>query len=530
MDNVDDQAVKPAKGPITADFAAMAEHLPELAWIASARGRIIWGNQRWRDYIGATLETVSATDWAAIHHPDYLPTVSERWNAALHSGEPVEMAFPLRGADGEYRMFLTRARPLRDESGAITNWFGINTDISELQAATAAADEQKRLLETLNRTAAMIAAELNLDRMVQSVVDTAVALTGAKFGAFFYHVPQPTGEAATLYTISGVPREAFSSFPMVRETAVFRPTLRGEGLIRSDDITADERYGKNAPYKGVPEGHLAVRSYLAAPVVSRRGEVMGCLFFGHPERARFTADHETLLMGLAAQAAAGIDNARLYESAQREIAERKQAEEDRLILLRELNHRVKNLFAVTVGMVGMTARTSATPSEMANTLTGRLRALASAHDLIRPSVSSENQRASTTRLDALVERILAAHISLDQKQIQLEGPEIAVGSSGAASLALVLHEVATNAAKHGALSRPTGSVAISWRLEEGGFMILDWIERGGPPIAGPPQRKGFGAELAHMSARGQLGGDIQKTWNSEGLEIRLRASLERLEA
>ena len=507
----------------------MAEHLPELAWIANPAGKIIWGNARWREYIGAARDEVPATDWARIHDPEYLPRVSEQWVAALKSGEPVEMAFPLRRADGQFHMFLTRARPLRNADGKIDYWFGINTDISALQAATAAADEQRRLLETLNRTAAMIAAELNLDRMVQSVVDAAVQLTGAKFGAFFYHVPQPTGEAATFYTISGVPREAFSSFPMVRATEVFRPTLQGEGLIRSDDITADPRYGKNAPYKGVPEGHLPVRSYLAAPVVSRRGEVMGCLFFGHPEPGRFTADHETLLMGLAAQAAAGIDNARLYESAQREIAERKQAEEDRLIVLRELNHRVKNLFAVTVGMIGMTARTTSSTQEMAQALTGRLRALASAHDLIRPNVASEDQQAHHTHVGKLVEKILAPHISAGEGQIKLEGPDILVGTTGAASLALVLHEVATNAAKHGALSRDTGRIAVSWQVE-GEHMVLNWIERGGPPISGPPQRKGFGADLAHMSARGQLGGDIAKSWNPEGLEIVLRASLERLEA
>ena len=521
------ESVDRSPSPSATDFAAMAEHLPELSWIANAHGRIIWGNRRWREYIGATQEGVSATDWATIHHPDYLPTVSDSWIAALKSGEPVEMAFPLRGADGAYRMFLTRAQPLRDAAGKISYWFGINTDISPLQAANAALDEQKRILETLNSTAALVAGELNLEALVQKVTDAAVLLTGAEFGAFFYHVPQDGGEAMTLYTISGVPRENFSKFPMVRETAVFRPTFRGEGVVRSHDITADPRYGKNAPYHGMPEGHLSVRAYLAAPVVSRRGEVMGSLLLGHPEPGRFRDDHETLVVGLAAQAAAGIDNARLYESAQREIAERKQAEADRLLILRELNHRVKNLFAVAVGMIGMTARTATSPQQMAATLTGRLRALASAHDLIRPSVASDNQSPHFTNVGALAERILAAHISSGQAQVSLEGPEILVGSTGATSFALVLHEVATNAAKHGSLSQATGRVSITWRIEEG-HMVLTWIERGGPTISGPPSRKGFGAELAQMSARGQLGGDIHRVWNPEGLEITLRASLERL--
>jgi two-component sensor histidine kinase len=251
------------------------------------------------------------------------------------------------------------------------------------------------------------------------------------------------------------------------------------------------------------------------------------LFFGHPEPARFTILHEQLLAGLAAQAAIGIDNSRLYDKAQREIAERRQAEEDRLIILRELNHRVKNLFAVAVGMVGMTARTAGTTERMAATLTGRLRALAQAHELIRPTVSSSSQKPQMTSVAAMAELILSAHLSNREKQLHIEGPEIAVGPNGATSLALVLHELATNAAKYGGLSEPSGTVTISWRID-GEAMILDWVERGGPAISGPSQRRGFGAELARMSARGQLGGDISAVWNPLGLEITLRASLQRL--
>jgi GAF domain-containing protein len=168
----------------------------------------------------------------------------------------------------------------------------------------------------LNRTAAMLSAELDLEKLVQRVTDAAVALTGAQFGAFFYNVLNDAGESYTLYTISGVPREEFSKFPMPRNTAVFHPTFRGDRVVRSDDITKDSRYGHNKPHNGMPEGHLPVRSYLAVPVVSRSGEVMGGLFFGHAETARFVQEHEDLLVGLAAQAAIGIDNARLLQAMQ----------------------------------------------------------------------------------------------------------------------------------------------------------------------------------------------------------------------
>ncbi len=143
-----------------------------------------------------------------------------------------------------------------------------------------------------------------------------------------------------LYTLSGVPIEAFSKFPMPRNTAVFAPTFNGDHIVRSDDITKDPRYGKNAPRKGMPEGHLPVRSYLAVPVVSRTAEVIGGLFFGHKNTAVFTERSERGLSGLAAEAAVAIDNVRLAQAAQREIEERKRAQEALQQLNETLEHQV----------------------------------------------------------------------------------------------------------------------------------------------------------------------------------------------
>ena len=138
-----------------------------------------------------------------------------------------------------------------------------------LEARVAQVREEARTLEVLNRTGIAVAAEHDLERLVQMVTDAGVELSHAEFGAFFYNVIKAGGEAYTLYTLSGAPRSAFEKFPMPRNTAVFEPTFRGRGPVRSDDILADPRYGKSAPYHGMPEGHLPVRSYLAVPVVSR---------------------------------------------------------------------------------------------------------------------------------------------------------------------------------------------------------------------------------------------------------------------
>jgi signal transduction histidine kinase/CheY-like chemotaxis protein len=174
--------------------------------------------------------------------------------------------------------------------------------------------EEARTLEILNRVGATVAAELDLERAVQTVTDAATELSGAAFGAFFYNVEDKQGEKYLLYTLSGAPREAFAGFPMPRNTGVFAPTFKGESVVRSDDITRDQRFGKNEPYFGMPKGHLPVHSYLAAAVVSRSGEVLGGLFCGHPEPGVFTGRAERLVVGIASQAAIAIDNARLYRA------------------------------------------------------------------------------------------------------------------------------------------------------------------------------------------------------------------------
>jgi signal transduction histidine kinase/DNA-binding response OmpR family regulator len=200
--------------------------------------------------------------------------------------------------------------------------------------------EEAQVLELLNKVGSAVAAEHSLERTVQTVTDAATELTGAAFGSFFYNVLNEKGESYTLYSLSGVPREAFSKFPMPRNTAVFAPTFKGEGIVRSDDISKDPRYGRNEPHHGMPEGHLPVRSYLAAPVISRSGEVLGGLFFGHPEPGIFTDRSERLLVGIAAQAAAAIDKARLFQALEHEVVERRRAESALQTLNTTLEQRV----------------------------------------------------------------------------------------------------------------------------------------------------------------------------------------------
>lgn len=228
---------------------------------------------------------------------------------------PIDRAFPERAQmqgeeifvhkDGSLYPVAFTASPIRDDAGEPIGTIIEVRPVSQEQ-------EQRRTLETLNEAGQALAAEVDLERIVQMVTDAGVKLTGAQFGAFFYNSIGAEGEKYLLYTLSGADRSQFETFGMPRATQVFGPTFKGEGIIRSDDILVDVRYGKNKPHSGMPKGHLPVRSYLAVPVQSRSGEVIGGLFFGHPEPGRFRPSHEDLMAGIAAHAAIAVDNARLY--------------------------------------------------------------------------------------------------------------------------------------------------------------------------------------------------------------------------
>ena len=321
-------------------FHALAESIPQLAWIMDAKGDIFWYNRRWFDYTNTVLDDMKGWGWKSVHDPAEVDRVVKHLKHCIDTGAVWEDTFPLRGANGEYRWFLSRAEPIRDASGKIVRWFGTNTDIED----------------------------------------------------------------------------------------------------------------------------------------KRRGEAL------------------------------------------------------RELLLNELDHRVKNLFAIVGGVVTLSARSATTPQEMATTIQGRLAALASAHLLIRASNPGAGIRRGST-LDALIRAVLAPYVDCAANggvdRVLIEGPEVAIGGDAVTSLALVLHELATNAAKYGAFSTPAGRVHISWKTNKQ-KLSLRWEERGGPVVHGAPEREGFGSMLARRSINGQLNGEFAFDWRSEGLTVRFSAATERL--
>jgi PAS domain S-box-containing protein len=242
--------------------------------------------------------------------------------------------------DGSRFWAVGELTPIRTRDGAIVGFTKILRDRTEQQQAEEEVRQDRRTLEVLNRAASALALETDRHRLVQIVTDAGVELTGAQFGVFFHNVPNESGESYRLFTVSGAPLEGFSKFPMPGNADVLAPTFAGTAVVRSADITQDPRYGRNASGRGMPEGQLPVRSYLAVPVISRAGTVLGGLLFGHPSVGVFSERSERALVGLSSEAAIAMDNVELSQAALKEIEDRKRAEEALRVFNASLEHQV----------------------------------------------------------------------------------------------------------------------------------------------------------------------------------------------
>lgn len=213
-----------------------------------------------------------------------------------------------------------------------------------------------------------------------------------------------------------------------------------------------------------------------------------------------------------------------------DVEDQRLSEKLRDLLLTELDHRVKNLFSIIGGMVSLSARSALTADDLAGTIRGRIAALARAHALIRIGKPASGVSRETTLEDlvrAIVEPYTDAATTPADSRVIIDGPQVILGTESTTAMALVLHELATNAAKYGAFSTPAGHIKISWAIKKT-EISLSWQERGGPSVLGPPAKEGFGSLLARHSIEGQLHGDLAFIWDAEGLTANLSATVERL--
>jgi PAS domain S-box-containing protein len=235
--------------------------------------------------------------------------------SSLRAGKRIEHYETIRltKSGREVNISLT-VSPVKNAKGVIIGASKIARDITKQKEAEATINKYTHQLEVINSIGKSIAAELNIEAILQKVTDATTGLSGAAFGVFFYKKVDAKGESYMLYTLSGISKAAFEKSGYLRDTAWFDIIFSGEGISRSDDLSKDPHYGKKAPQTGTPEGHLSVISFLAVPVVSGRGTVIGGLFFGHPKAGMFKDEHENLVAAIASQAGIALDNAKLYEN------------------------------------------------------------------------------------------------------------------------------------------------------------------------------------------------------------------------
>ncbi len=202
-----------------------------------------------------------------------------------------------------------------------------------------------------------------------------------------------------------------------------------------------------------------------------------------------------------------------------DIDEMKRMDQAKELLSQELSHRIKNIFAVVSALVALSARQFPEAKAFAASLRTRINALGRAHEFVRPHTDTSRPSVGTMTLHAFLDSLFRAYAdSAGVSRIVITGDDAVFDDQAATSVALLFHELATNAAKYGALSVEAGRVELTTRRQEDRF-ILTWTERGGPPVEGEPTRTGFGSSLATLSVEGQLGGRLERDWRASGLQM-----------
>jgi two-component sensor histidine kinase len=265
-------------------------------------------------------------------------------------------------------------------------------------------------------------------------------------------------------------------------------------------------------YDWIADANITVPEVLLVPLIAHGGAPIGTLWVVARDDQHFNAGHERVMTELAAFTSSAL---RMVQAE----SQLKRALDEQEVLAKEMSHRIKNVFAITDSMIRMSSRGAQTKQELADKLIGRIHALSDAHGLVRQSFSLSAVSRQVV-LGELIDTILRPY-----RTPALSGPEVGLGQHATNSIALVLHELATNAAKYGALSVDDGTVDIAWRVD-GGTLELTWREANGPaPQAST--KKGFGSTLVERTILG-YGGTLDRDWSPQGLIVRITIPTESL--
>jgi two-component sensor histidine kinase len=275
-------------------------------------------------------------------------------------------------------------------------------------------------------------------------------------------------------------------------------------------LTAHSELG----YDWIAACNVSLPEVLLVPLHMGGKEPTGTLWIVSDEAGHFNREHARAMTELASFVTIALRMVRTEQRLQ-------QALDEQSILTREMAHRIKNLFAMTDGMIRLSAKSAATPAEMSTLLSGRLHALADANALVRRDFSEIGSVAATFDLKELIRKIVSPHehTSNGASRFSIEGPPIRCGEHATNSIALIFHELTTNAAKYGALKIEKGRVAVEWRRHNDN-LIFDWVEHHGPRLESADRGSGFGGELVQRMVK-QFGGTIAYDWQRTGLIVKI---------
>jgi PAS domain S-box-containing protein len=457
----------------------LLDALGEAVIVTDLEGTIVYWNPcaerlyGWKEAeaVGRRIVDVTPAAMAREHAAEIL--------ANLGRGEAWAGDFPVQRRDGSTFTARVTTSPYLDEHGRLVGIVGISQDVTRdqqrVEAALELAEaqrrrldllEERRIYEILYRLGTSLATELDEEKLIQLVTDEATSLTGADFGSFFFNVTNERGEAYMLYTLSGAPKEAFAGFPLPRATPLFAQTFRGEGVVRSDDVRKDPRYGAWGPQ---PKGHLPVVSYLAVPVITRAGEVLGGLFFGHREAGRFTEAHERIVTGLAGQSAVALENARLYARIRQSEARARDADRRKDEFLAMLGHELRNPLAPIVTALhllelrGQRGRELDVIERQVHHLVQLVDDLLDVSRITRGRIQLQRAPIEVTEVVARAIEMASPLVEQRAHHLAVEVPPVGLRVDGDATrLAQVLSNLLTNAAKY---TDPGGNIAIAARRE-----------------------------------------------------------------
>jgi PAS domain S-box-containing protein len=445
------------------------EAFPAAVYTIDAEGRITYFNQAAADLWGCRPE-LGKSEWCGswrLLWPDGRPMRHDEcpMAVALKEGRPIRGAeATAERPDGTRVPFLAFPTPLRDRLGALTGAVNMLIDITERKRNEDLAQRLAIIVESSDD--AIVSKDLN------GIIKTWNPGAERLFG---YTAEEVIGKPITLL----IPMDRHDE-----ESEILSRIRRGERVDHYETVRQRK------------DGSLIEISLTVSPVKNAEGRIIGA------------------------------------SKIARDITERRRAQEQQNLLLREMSHRVKNLFAVASGLVTLSARSARTPADMAEAVRGRLGALARAHGLTRPGLMNGGEKpGEDTTLHALVQTILAPYVDpqrcKDHGFFLITGPCLPIGGNAVTTIALIMHELATNAAKYGALSSPGGYIHIDWSVKKS-ELLLTWKELGGPSLDGPAEHEGFGGSLVRQLVTGQFGGEISYEWKPKGLIIRLSVPVERL--